>query len=138
MAGEAKRLELRAVLSGPFFENQPSKTFRQNVRAMLDALAEEAEKDIRSQISGKAGSMPAYTGATYDRVIGRTSSLTGRRWALSAVVSVNTDGMDRVRAIRHKASGASIERRWHPFRRTATAMRASRAVISANLTAGLE
>jgi hypothetical protein len=43
--------------------------------------------------------------------------------------------MDRADAIRTKAAAASIERRWHPFRRVAAA---GRRAAKANLTKGLE
>lgn len=135
---KAPRREFQIMLEGPFFERDPAKTFRQNARRLMDSLASEGEADVRSQIAGQAGSMPHYTGWTADTVQGRTSSLTGRRWALSLVISANTAGMDRKDAIRTKAAGASIERRWHPFRKTARAMRRSRALLVADLTRGLE
>ena len=105
---------------------------------MMDDLAAEAERDIKGQIAGRAGSMPAYTGHTYDSIVGRTESLTGKRWGLTMVVSANTNGMGRAEAIRTKAAAATIERRWHVFRKTASAIRRARAVLGANLTKGIE
>lgn len=136
----AKAVELttRMDFSGPFFTRDPALTVRENIRGMLERLAEEMEKDVQGQIEARAGSMPAYTGWSRNRVVGRTASLKGRRWWLHAVVSANTAGMDKPTAIRTKAAAATIERRWHPFRRTSFRVRHSRAVIGADLTKGLD
>jgi hypothetical protein len=82
--------------------------------------------------------MPRSTGRSARQVRGRVQSLAGRRWQVTAVVSSDTSGMTRAEAISTKAAGASIERRWHPYRRHASAIRRSRAVLSANLTKGLD
>lgn len=129
--------QFQITLEGDFFTRDPSKTFGGNVRDMMDAIAAEAGKSVRAQIVSRAGSMPSYTGWTAATVRGRTRSLTGKRWLVSAVISADTSGMSRKDAIRTKAAGASIEARWHPFRKTASAIRRSRAVLSANLTKGL-
>lgn len=129
---------VRVDFSGPFFERDPEKTIRENVRRMLDNLAAEGERDVQGQIASRAAAMPRYTGWTHDHVVGRVSSLGGKRWALNAVVSANTSGMGATQAIRTQAAASTIERRWHPFRRTASAMRRARAVLSANLSEGLE
>jgi hypothetical protein len=46
--------------------------------------------------------------------------------------------MDARDAIRTKAAASSVEGRFRPFRRVTSALRRSRAVLSANLTEGLE
>lgn len=134
----ARAVIQRIDFSGPFFTRDPRQTIKGNIRDMMDRLAEEGERDVQQQIQGRAGSMPNYTGWTRDRVRGRTSSLSGKRWAVTAVVSMNTSGMGARDAIRTQAAAASIERRFHPFRRTTSAMRRSRAVMAANLVRGLE
>lgn len=134
----AKRVDLRASLEGPFFAADPSKTVRGNIRDMMDALSAEMEKDVKAQISAAAGQMPGWSGWSLEHVVGRTASYSGKRWMVTAVVSENTNGMDAKTAIRTKAAGASIERRFHPFGRTSRAVRASRAVLAANLTKGIE
>jgi hypothetical protein len=121
----------RVDFTGPFFTKDPAKTLRQNIADMMDRLAAEGERDVKQQISG-------YTGWTHSRVRGRTSSLGGKRWAVTAVISTDTSGMSARDAIRTKAAAASIERRFHPFRRTSTALRRARAVVAANLTKGME
>jgi len=130
-------IKTRVDFKGPFFERDPRKTCRANVMDMMDALAAEGKDAVQQEIAANAGRMPRYTGHTRDATRGRTKSLKGKRWQLHAVVSTDTSGMDRAAAIRTKAAAASIERRFHPFRRVAGRMRRARAVISANLTKGL-
>lgn len=117
--------------SGPFFTADPSKTFRRNVRDLMQTIADEGEAYAKSQT-------PTKTGATRDRITGRTRSLTGRAWAVTAVVSVNTAGLSRARAISARAAAAGIERRAHPFRRTTSALRRVRGDAIASLLRGLQ
>jgi len=135
---QAVELTTHMDLSGPFFTRDPAKTVRENIRDMLGRLAEEMEKDVQGQIEARAGSTPAYTGWSRSRVVGRTASLVGRNWWLHAVVSPNTTGLDKANAIRTMAATATIERRWHPFRKTSFRVRHSRAVLGANLTKGID
>ena len=129
MASQAKRLELRASLSGPFFAADPSKTTRRNIRDMMDALAEEAEKDVRAQITS-AHVNPNVKGYT-------TSTKTGKRWITSAAVNLIPAGT-KAEAIRNAAILYGRTKGNHPFSRTTRAIRGSRAVLAANLTKGIE
>jgi hypothetical protein len=104
---------------------------------MMTALSKEMEADVRGQIDAKAGAMDFYTGWTRSHVIGRAESLSHKPWLATAVVSSNTAGMSRTDAIRTRAAAASIERRFHPYRRTASSVRSSRALL-ADLAKGLE
>jgi hypothetical protein len=131
-------VRVRVELDGNFFRRDPRKTVKGNIRKMMEAMAPEAERLVQNQISGRAGSMPYYTGRTHDNIVGRAESVSGKPWAATMVVSANTSGMSRGDAIRIKAAASGIERRWHPFRRVASALRRSRAVLAANLTEGLE
>lgn len=132
------RPSFKIEFRGGFFERDPRKTFRQNVMDMMDGVAREGEDTVRKAIQARAGSMPRSKGWTAAHVKGRTRSLSGRKWQVTAVISANTAGMSRRDAMRTKAAAASVERRFHPFRRAAAAMRRSRAVMSANLTKGIE
>jgi hypothetical protein len=125
-------------LEGDFFRRDPGKTFRANVRDMLEGLADWMETEVRSQISGQAGSMPYYTGWSWGNTTGRVHSIGGKRWGTWARVSANTAGMGAGEAIRTKAAAASIERRWHPYRKVKSAVYRARPLITANLTEGLE
>lgn len=125
-------------LSGNFFKRDPGKTLRGNVREMLDALASEMERLVQADIASHAGAMPAYTGWTRAHTVGRTQSYSGKRWGTWAVVSANTQGMSKADAIRTKAAAATIEKRWHPYRRVKGAIYSSRALLRADLSKGLE
>ncbi len=128
----------RVQLEGNFFKRDPGKTFRANVRDMLDELAAWMESEVKGTIEANAGSMPRWSGWSRDHTVGRTESLSGRDWGTWAVVSANTSGMDARDAIRTKAAAATIERRWHPYRRVKQGIYRSRPIITANLTEGLE
>jgi len=137
-------------LSGPFFKHDPAKTFRQNVRVMMDALAAEGEADVQEQM-GQAGPEGA---AVRPYVVGRTRSLGGKRWAVSATVSVQPANLSRAGALRimaiaagrHKATTSSgrnigttlgVEGKHHVFRRTTSRLRRARAINAAELLKGL-
>lgn len=123
------------TLSGPFFSNDPDRLFDKNVVDMLDAVAAEQEREVRGQIASHAGQMPHYSGWSTEHVVGRVESLQGHQWHRHAVVSANTEGSSRRDSIRTRAAAAGIERRWHPFRRVATATR--KAIRDADLTKGM-
>lgn len=125
-------------LSGPFFTRDPGKTLYANIGEMLTELGEELQEGVRSDIAGHEGDMPYWTGWSEDHVLGYTTSrLTGKHWATWAAVGSVTAGMDRDKAIRTKAAAASIERRFHPFRRAKSAVYHARAILSADLAKGL-
>jgi len=96
------RPTLTVELSGPFFERQPSRTFRQNVRAYMARVAEIAAAEVQARLAagGREGA------ATRPHVVGRTRSLSGRQWACTARVSVSTVGLSRPSAIRRMAIAA--------------------------------
>lgn len=123
----------KVTLSGPFFQQDVDKVFGRNVELMLADAAEEMESEVQRLIEGRAGNMPYYTGRSKRSVRGRVASLSGKQWHRHAVISADTSGMSRKDAIRTKAAAASIERRWHPFRRVASATRR----IRRDLTKGL-
>jgi len=131
-------LTLDVDLEGAFFHRDPGKTFRANVKDMLDELARWMEAEVKGEIEGHAGDMPDWTGWSRDHTVGRTSSISGRRWGTWARVSANTAGMSATDAIRTKAAAATIERRWHPYRQVKSAVYRARPILSANLTKGLE
>lgn len=109
-------------MDGPFFRKDPAKTFRQNVRAMMDAIAEEGEKDVRAQLeAGNARRAPIRRlgeSHTSDHTFGRTTSLSGRRWAVTAVVSAHRPGLTRAESISLRAAASRVESVGHPFRKT--------------------
>lgn len=128
----------RITLSGDFFRGDPKKKFDDNVLDMLTKLAAWAEQEVKSAIASRAGRMPFYTGHSRESVRGRVESISGKDWHRHLVVSANTAGMGREEAIATKAAAASIERRWHMFRRVSSAVRRAKPVLQANLTKGME
>lgn len=125
-------------LSGPFFRRDPGKTIRANVRDLMGELADSMDEDVSSGIAAAAGSMANYTGWSLGHTVGRAHSNSGKRWGTWARVSAYTDGMSRADAIRTKAAAASIERRWHPYRKAKSNVYRARALLTADLTKGLE
>lgn len=128
--------------SGPFFRGNPVLTFRQNVKVLMDAVAKEAEADIVAQLRvGQAARYPLGGGIRPGRVSahvkGRTKNLSGKRWAVTAVASVNNSGFTQKQAIKLMAAASWLESQGHAFRRTAGRIRRSRAVNTAELTKGL-
>jgi hypothetical protein len=130
----------KVYLDGGFFTRDPGKTLRANVRDMLDGLAAEMEKEVKGIIGGAAGAMPGYTGWSYQHTKGYTTSgITGHRWQTWAAVTADTSWTkDKKPAQRTKAAAASIEKRFHPYRRVKSAVYRLRPVLSANLTRNLE
>lgn len=128
-------------LEGPFFEKDPVKTFRQNVRVLMDNTAELGEADVKAKLrQGEPRRLP-MRGIQPERisghVIGRTSNLAGKRWAVSAVVSVNKSGSSKRQGTTLMAAAATIERRDHVFRRTTARLRRARKLNQAELLKGL-
>ena len=132
------RTTAKVELSGPFFTKDPGKTFRGNVRDMMDKLAEAMEDEVRRQIVSHEGQMPNWTGWSASRVRGRTKSVTGKRWGTTAVVSSYTADLNAKDAKRTKAAGVTIEARWHPYRSVKSGIYRSRPLLTADLAKGLE
>lgn len=127
-------------LTGPFFKGDPAKTFLRNVRDLMAAVAEEGEADVRAQLEqGQGTRAPISAGVQPARVSGhvrgRAVSLKGRKWAYTAVVSVNNQGLTKRQGIALMAAAASLEQRTHAFRRTATRLR--KAIKTIDLTKDL-
>lgn len=134
------RTSSRITATGPFFERDPRLTFRQNVRVMMDRLAEEGAEDVRRQLVAGQGSrrpLGMNLGRVSWHVVGRTSSLVGRRWALNAVVSVQNEGFTKVQAVKLMAAASYLEGTTHAFRRTTGRLRRAKAVNAAELLKGL-
>lgn len=126
--------------TGPFFRSVPSKTFLANVRVMLEAVAEEGAKDAQAQLQTgqQSRDLITYGGDRVSQhVVGRVTSIAGRRWGLSAVISVNNAKLNRVQGISLMAAASEIEGRLHVFRRTTSRLRSARAINIAELTKGL-
>lgn len=117
--------------TGPFFQRDPSLSFVLNVQAMLEAVAKEGQEAVQSLYPvgptghGKAG------------VYGRTKSLTGKKWYAVAVIS-QTHVYPWPAGGAKQYRGGKTEAKHHMFRTVTQQLRASRAVLHANLTKGIE
>jgi hypothetical protein len=130
------------ILKGPFFEKDPGKTFRQNIRVMMDAVAAEGQADVRAQLQAGQGSrFPLGGGLRPGRVsghvIGRTVSLVGKRWAVSAKISVNNRGLSPKQGVKLMAAASYLEGQTHAFRRTKGRIGRAKRVNAAELLKGL-
>jgi hypothetical protein len=128
-------------MTGPFFEHDPKKTFRQNVRSMMDAISVEAERDVQAQMRvGEASRAPISLlgDRVADHVRSRTTNLAGHRWAVTAVVSVNNRNFGPSQGIALMAAAATVERDIGAFRKMTSRMRRARAVNQAELLKGLQ
>lgn len=134
--------------SGPFFAGDPAQTFRRNARTLMDSIASSGQSVARELATGAEGS------AVRDRIVGRTHSLTGKRWQVTAVVSLNLAGLDRRQAARLMAITAGrqrgvtatgrrvgttvgLEARTHAFRRATDRVSTLRADAAAVLLEGI-
>lgn len=68
--------------SGPFFEKDPVKTFRGNLRGLVESLAQDGERMVKAELP-RSAEAPHYA----DHVIGRAKALKGKSWRMSAVVT---------------------------------------------------
>jgi hypothetical protein len=127
---------------GPFFTKDVRKTLRANIRDLMDAIAAEAEADIKAQLrSGEGSRLPLGGGIRPGRVsahvVGRTHNLAGKPWQVTAVTSVTAQGLNARQAVKLMAAGSRLEGQGHAFRRTTGRIRRSRAVNTAELLKGL-
>lgn len=130
------------VYSGPFFAHDPAKTFRQNARVMLKAIADEAAADIAVQFrSGSEGRAEIAVGGgrVASEVEGYVRGVrSGRPWALTARVHIKNTGLTKARAVSLHAAGSRLEGRIHAFRKTTSAMRRAKAINRAELLKGIQ
>jgi hypothetical protein len=128
--------------SGPFFTKDPARTFRSNIRTMMDAVAREGQSDVRAQLQvGEGGRQPISHGVQPGRVsahvVGRTSNLVGKRWAVTAVVSVQNRGFTGAQGKALMAAASRVEAQTHAFRKTKGRIRSTRAMNTDELLKGI-
>jgi hypothetical protein len=135
-----RRIATSITYSGPFFTNDPAKTFGGTVRVMLKRMAEEGEADVQTQLRATDGARQPIASLgdhVSDHVIGRVVSMKGKQWFYNARISVNNSGFSKVEGTSLMAAAANVERQTHAFRRTATRLRKSRAINKAELLKGI-
>jgi hypothetical protein len=104
---------------GPFFEKDPRKTFRANARDMLKGIAEEGDDAVQAAITFGRGPEPHHIA---DGVYGRVEALSGKPWALTAVVSVPESRRGHV----FHLYGRVLERKYHWLRKGVSRIRKHR------------
>ena len=125
-------------MTGPFFTHDPRKTFRQNVRTLMIAVAREGEDDVKTQLaSGKRDPISGGLGRTTDYVVGRAASVGHRPWEVTAVVSVNTSRLATEGAITVRAAASVVEAKTHAFRKTTGRIRRARSINRVELLKGI-
>ena len=132
---------------GPFFQADPSRTFRQNVRVMMAAVAAEGESDVKAQLkAGESQRYPLGGGIKPGRVSGHVVGLgpisklsrTRREGGLAAVVFVNNTGFTKKQGTKLMAAASHLEGTVHAFRKTKNRIARSRKVNEAELLKGLQ
>jgi hypothetical protein len=123
-------------LEGPIFTHDPKKTIRTNIHAMLEEVAESGAHNVQAQLTPGHGWDATGRDAVHlrDYVIGRVESLSGRPWALHAVVSAVT----LQRQLRAHSYIGRVERRYRMFARAYRAISSSRPRLADELAKGLE
>lgn len=130
----------RVEYSGPFFEKDIRKTFRQNARTLVLQIAEDAEKLIEGELNQHRGPDAPHIA---DHIEARAQALTGKKWALTAVASSQL----HLQLPGHKGYATVLEtgdrqgRAWGRalwvFRRVGSAIKRTSRTARADLTKGL-
>jgi hypothetical protein len=135
----------KITFTGPLFSANADETLRQNIRRMMQGIADEGSSTVKAR-------SPRITGGFISGVEGRVKGVKGNPWALSAVVSAFPRPEDAQRVYPWKNKGArgyagrseavyrggKLEQRYRMFRAVTSQLRSARAVMAANLTKGLE
>lgn len=151
------RISITTVPKGPFFENDPEKTFDENVQAMMAAIAREGEQDLVAQLRAGESSRAPLRGVGRVRAVGMrgrsivysasgdrvsayihgrvAGSVPWRRWA--AISPFDRRNTER-QAISVYAAAAQIQRTTRAFSRTASRLSRSSRAQAAELLKGIE
>jgi hypothetical protein len=119
------RVKTEVELDGPFFTVDPGKRFRQNARDMLQAVADEGQRAVQARAPYYTGTKGDPTAHIRDDIVGRTKSLSGKPWALTAVVS-SLFHMRHKQNGKHYGYGMKLERKYRFFRRGIATVRRKR------------
>lgn len=126
------------TVSGAFFQKDPAKTYMENVRAMMEAAAEQGAQLARERFlvgSESRALIRELDDRVADHVIGRVASRSGKRWTTAAVVQVYNEGLTAEEGRSLMAAASLVEQRTHAI---ADATRFLQDGAAPNLTAGLE
>lgn len=131
----------KVTYSGPIFEKDVKKTFRQNARVMLLQVAEDGEQLVRSELSAHRGAEAPHIS---DHIEGRVKSLSGKPWQLTSVVTSQLHmtlpghkGYMTFLETGMKGARQTTFRGLYVFRRVGSAIKRTRRAQQADLTKGL-
>lgn len=119
----ASRTIRGVTFSGPFFTRDPKRTLADNYKRLMDEIARAGEAEVKARMTGIG------TGRTRSRIRGRTKSLAGKPWKVTAVISPDTSGLSAKDAISVMAAASEIESRHHVFRRTTASLKRFRKTV---------
>jgi hypothetical protein len=132
--------------TGPFFTKDPAKTFRQNARSMMRAIALEGQTDVIAQLlvsqSGRAEisvasvtprRVAAHVAASVPYTPGQTKAGT-----IISHVYVPNFGYSPKEGRSLMAAYSEVERETGAFKRTTGRLRRAKAINRAELLKGLE
>lgn len=127
--------------SGPFFTKDPEKTIIDNVQKMMQGIATEGATAARTGLASGQQSRALIRelgDRVSDHVIGRVESRTGKEWHVAAVVQVYNQGLSAAESRSLMAAASYVARQTRAITDVTRQLRAARAVMTANLTAGIE
>lgn len=118
-------MKIESRRRGPFFQGDPGRRFRENARISMRQVARDgARRAIALLRAGQGRRRPlSFGGRVADHVIGRTASLSGNAWKVTAVVSVNAAGLSGRERVALYGAAARVERETHAFREATESIR---------------
>jgi len=126
--------------TGPFFKNDPGKTFRANAQDLMDETLEQGKSDAIAQLrAGEPNRRPvriASPNRVSGHVIAEKRQKARKPTELTGVVKVDNSGSVR-QAIAIMAAASEIESRSKPFSRTAARLRAANKFNAPELLKGI-
>ena len=127
------RIKTTIDRTGPFFQHDPAKTFRENEDAMMAAVAEAGEREAKI-----IASPFRVTGAFQEGIRGRDRRLTGAPFTRPTAVVSQTHIYPWKSAGVRQYRGGKLEASRHIFRLTSKRVGSVRALNQAELLKGLQ
>lgn len=123
-------------MDGPFFKADPEKTILENVQKFMQGIADEGAKAARAGLltgSDRRAPIRLLDDRVADHVIGRTVSLTGKKWRTAAVVQVLNRGYSGAEGTSLMAAASYVEGKTAAIRRVSRGINANKADFTKGL-----
>lgn len=127
------RIKTTVVRTGPFFEHDPAKTFRQNAEVMMEGIAAAGEREAKSLATPYR-----RTGAFLEGIRGRTHRLDGSPFKDPSAVVSQTHVYPWPGGAPKQYRGGRLESSWHIFRLTRSRVGVVSKLNQAELLKGLQ